>query len=46
MRRELQSLDTDDQYDVIFCAEILYYVGKRTFQSSANSWKNTYPQAA
>src|SRR6266436_5956439 len=29
MRRDLQSLDTDDQYDVIFCAEILYYIGER-----------------
>src|SRR5882762_1025099 len=29
MHRELQSLDTDDQYDVIFCAEILYYIAKK-----------------
>src|SRR6267142_4060167 len=29
MHRELQSLDTDDQYDVIFCAEILYYIGEK-----------------
>jgi len=29
MHRDLQSLDTDDQYDVIFCAEVLYYIGKK-----------------
>jgi 2-polyprenyl-3-methyl-5-hydroxy-6-metoxy-1,4-benzoquinol methylase len=29
MHRDLQSLDTDDQYDVIFCAEVLYYIGEK-----------------
>jgi 2-polyprenyl-3-methyl-5-hydroxy-6-metoxy-1,4-benzoquinol methylase len=29
MHRDLQSLDTDDRYDVIFCAEVLYYIGKK-----------------
>jgi cyclopropane fatty-acyl-phospholipid synthase-like methyltransferase len=29
MHRDLQSLDTDDQYDVIFCAEVLYYIGRK-----------------
>jgi len=26
MHRDLRSLDTDDQYDVIVCAEVLYYI--------------------
>lgn len=26
---DLQSLDTDEQYDVIFCAEILYYIAEK-----------------
>jgi len=29
MHREMQSLDTDDRYNVIFCAEVLYYIGER-----------------
>jgi cyclopropane fatty-acyl-phospholipid synthase-like methyltransferase len=29
IHRDLQSLDTYDQYDVIFCAEVLYYIGKK-----------------
>jgi 2-polyprenyl-3-methyl-5-hydroxy-6-metoxy-1,4-benzoquinol methylase len=29
MHRDLQSLDTNDQYDVIFCAEVLYYIGEK-----------------
>jgi 2-polyprenyl-3-methyl-5-hydroxy-6-metoxy-1,4-benzoquinol methylase len=29
MHRDLQSLDTHDRYDVIFCAEVLYYIGER-----------------
>jgi 2-polyprenyl-3-methyl-5-hydroxy-6-metoxy-1,4-benzoquinol methylase len=29
MHRDLQSLATDDQYDVIFCAEVLYYIGEK-----------------
>lgn len=29
MHSELQSLDTDDQYDVIFCAEVLYYIAEK-----------------
>jgi ubiquinone/menaquinone biosynthesis C-methylase UbiE len=29
MHRDLQSLDTDEQYDVIFCAEVLYYIGEK-----------------
>src|ERR1700693_2339197 len=32
LRRELQSLDTYDQYNVIFCAEILYYIGEKDVQ--------------
>lgn len=33
MHRDLQSLDTDGQYDVIFCAEVLYYIGKKDVDS-------------
>ena len=29
MHHDLQSLATDDEYDVIFCAEVLYYIGKK-----------------
>ena len=29
MHRDLQSLDIDHQYDVIFCAEVLYYIREK-----------------
>jgi 2-polyprenyl-3-methyl-5-hydroxy-6-metoxy-1,4-benzoquinol methylase len=29
MHSDLQSLDTDGQYDIIVCAEVLYYIAKR-----------------
>jgi 2-polyprenyl-3-methyl-5-hydroxy-6-metoxy-1,4-benzoquinol methylase len=28
LHSDLQSLDTDGQYDVIFCAEVLYYIAE------------------
>jgi 2-polyprenyl-3-methyl-5-hydroxy-6-metoxy-1,4-benzoquinol methylase len=32
MHRDLQSLNIDDQYNVIFCAEVLYYIGEKDVQ--------------
>jgi 2-polyprenyl-3-methyl-5-hydroxy-6-metoxy-1,4-benzoquinol methylase len=32
MHRDLQSLNINDQYSVIFCSEVLYYIGERDAQ--------------
>jgi 2-polyprenyl-3-methyl-5-hydroxy-6-metoxy-1,4-benzoquinol methylase len=33
IHRDLQSLDTDDRYDVVFCAEVLYYIGEKDVET-------------